>query len=255
MNRIEYVAIYDVTNSNPNGDPDAANQPRMHDSGIGYITDVCIKRKLRNVAAADGQNLLIKSGENITEVMANGNVQDYWDAKMFGAVITVKGKSNLSVRGPVQFGFATSILPINPVQVCITTSVGRKDDQTQSMGNKWIVPHAVYRQSIFISPGLAEKAGVTEDDIAKLEQYLMVMLDNDKSAARAGMNLRGLYRIEHQSKIGFAPSWKTTESVKVIPLVSPSASWSDYQVTVADQYLDTGASIDFCPGVSITRLV
>lgn len=256
MNRIEYVALYDVANSNPNGDPDADNQPRMHDTGHGYITDVCIKRKLRNTAQLDGKNIYMKSGENIVETMKSGDYDNCWDVRMFGAVITVKGaKTNKSVRGPFQFSFATSILPIVPVQVCITSSVGRKDDQTQTMGKKWIVPHAVYRQSIFMNAALAEKAGVTESDIADFENYFINMLEQDKSAARPSMTLRGFYRIEHKSKIGFAPSWATTESIEVNPLIAPSASWSDYQVTVKGEYCEVGEIKEFCPGVTILRLV
>lgn len=255
MNRAEYVVIYDVTNSNPNGDPDAANQPRMHDNGFGYITDVCIKRKLRNVAAEDGQKILIASGENIQEA-CKGDVSEYWDVRMFGAVVTEKNSTvNRSVRGPIQFGFATSICPINPVQVCITSSVGRKENQTQTMGNKWIIPHAVYRQEIYFNANLAEKVGVSQSDVEKFEQYLINMMEFDRSAARPQMTVRGLYRIDHESKIGFAPSWETTQAIQIKNLVNPSASWQDYAITVQGNHMSTGEHVEFRKGVKITRLV
>lgn len=257
MNRREYVVLYDVTNSNPNGNPDAGNQPRMHDDGRGYITDVCIKRKIRNAAEVDGQNIFVSSGENIAEKLKQPNLaESYWDVRMFGAVVTEKGsKQNRSIRGAAQMGFATSINPIDVEQVCITSSVGRKEDQTQTMGNKWIVRHAVYRQEIYINPHLAKQHGVTENDLAVLESAIANMMEFDKSAARPNVNVRGLYRIAHDSPIGYAPSWETTGSVKVESLAQPSSSWNDYTVTVAGVSIRVGDSHVLTPGVTITRIV
>lgn len=257
MNRTEYVILYDVTNSNPNGDPDANNQPRMHDNGHGYITDVCIKRKLRNIAQQNGQQILVSSGENISAKLTQQTLtSDYWDVRMFGAVVTERGsKSNRSIRGAVQMSFATSIDTIAPVQVCITSSVGRKEEQTQTMGTKWIVPHAVYRQEVYINPHLADSNGVTDADMRDFETYLINMMENDKSAARPQMHVRGLYRIDHQSKIGFAPSWDTTSAINVTNLITPSASWQDYSVTVCGNHMAVGDIVGYKPGVSITRLV
>lgn len=266
MNRIEYVALYDVSNSNPNGDPDNENQPRMYDDGHGYITDVCIKRKLRNVAEADGKQIMLRSGTNINEVMhsTNNHSEDFWDVRLFGAVITGKSTKkgenlNKQYRGPVQLEFARSVSTINPVQVCITSSVGRKEDQTQTMGNKWVIPHAVYRQHIFVNASLANKIGIEMSEIEQLEKYIMTMLEHDRSAARPNMSVRGLYRIEHQSTIGLAPSWQTLESVQVTPLITPSYSWSDYVVTVdtnAERItMMRGDVATLVPGVTITRVV
>jgi CRISPR-associated protein Csd2 len=257
MNRREYVVLYDVTNSNPNGNPDAGNQPRMHDDGRGYITDVCIKRKIRNAAEIAGQNIFVQSGENIADKLKQPNLAEvYWDVRMFGAVVTEKGsKQNRSIRGAVQMGFATSINPIDVEQVCITSSVGRKEDQTQTMGHKWIVRHAVYRQEIFIIPHLAKQHGVSEDDIAVFEAAIINMMEFDKSAARPQVNVRGLYRICHDSPIGYAPSWVTTASVNVASLVQPSSGWHDYTVTVAGASMCAGNSKELYPGVTITRLV
>ena len=257
MNRKEYVVLYDVTNSNPNGNPDAGNQPRMHDDGRGYITDVCIKRKIRNAAEIDGQNIFISSGENIAEKLKQSNLTEaYWDVRMFGAVVTEKGsKQNRSIRGAVQIGFATSIKPIDVEQVCITSSVGRKEDQTQTMGNKWIVRHAVYRQEIYINPHLAKQHGVSEVDIANFERYIINMMELDKSASRPQVNVRGFYRIEHESQIGYAPSWWTTGSVQVDSMVQPSSGWNDYKVTVSGDYMQIGDHKLLQPGITVTRLV
>jgi CRISPR-associated protein Csd2 len=286
LNRREYVAVYNVINSNPNGDPDNGNQPRVDSNGYGLITDVSIKRKIRDfVQAVHEMPLLCQSGVNIhslydgktpVEVLAS-----FWDARLFGAVITKpkkadkKGKKaskkaaetddeveeessgddNAQVSGPIQFGFAKSVLPINPEIVSITSSFGRKEEQTQTMGNKWIVNHAVYVQHAFFNPIYARNSRVTAEDMTVFEEAFANMFELSKSAGRADCYVERLYRIDHDSVLGKMNSYRTTRSVDIKASAEPTC-FEDYTITVnggAD--LEVGESVELSAGVKITRVV
>ena len=197
-NRYEFVILFDVENGNPNGDPDAGNMPRLDpETGYGLVTDVCLKRKIRNYVEtvkedAEGYRIYIKDGvplnrsdaealthfevdektlkeakkkdDKLDEKIRNFMCQKFFDIRTFGAVMTtfVKGALNCGqVRGPVQLGFARSIDPIIPQEVTITrvaiTTEADAEKKGTEMGRKHIVPYALYRCEGYVSANLARK--------------------------------------------------------------------------------------------------
>lgn len=197
-NRYEFVILFDVENGNPNGDPDAGNMPRIDpETGYGLVTDVCLKRKIRNyveLAKEDsaGYRIYVKDGvplnrsdkeacayvgvepeklkeakkkeENLDEKLRDFMCQNFYDIRTFGAVMTtfVKGALNCGqVRGPVQLGFSRSIDPVLPQEVTITrtaiTTEADAEKKGTEMGRKYIVPYALYRCEGYISANLARK--------------------------------------------------------------------------------------------------
>lgn len=255
-NRYDFVILFDVENGNPNGDPDAGNMPRVDpETGYGLVTDVCLKRKIRNYVETlkedeDGYRIYIKDGVPLnrsdrTAITALGISEDlkaakksdpeidrklrdymcanYYDIRTFGAVMTtfVKGALNCGqVRGPVQIGFARSIDPIVPQEVTITrvaiTTEADAEKKGTEMGRKHIVPYALYRAEGFVSANLARKTtGFSEDDLALFWQAILNMFENDHSAARGKMAVRELIIFKHDSELGNAPSYKLFDAVTV----------------------------------------
>lgn len=197
-NRYEFVILFDVENGNPNGDPDAGNMPRLDpETGYGLVTDVCLKRKIRNYVETvkedvAGYRIYIKDGVPLNrsdaEALAHWNVdektikdakkkdekldekirdfmcEEFFDIRTFGAVMTTFVKNNLNcgqVRGPVQLGFARSVDPIIPQEVTITrvaiTTETDAEKKGTEMGRKYIVPYALYRCEGYVSANLARK--------------------------------------------------------------------------------------------------
>ncbi len=251
QNRYEFVYLFDVTNGNPNGDPDAGNMPRLDpESSKGLVTDVCLKRKIRNfieLTEADMQGYDIYVKEK--SVLNNQNKKAYdaldikpvdkklpkeqekaravtdwmcanfYDVRSFGAVMTTAVNSG-QVRGPVQLAFAKSIDPIIPLEITITrmavTTEKEAEEQqgdNRTMGRKHIVPYGLYRAHGFISAKLAEKTGFSDDDLEKLWQALQMMFEHDHSAARGEMVVRKLVVFKHDDALGNMPSHKLFERV------------------------------------------
>lgn len=253
QNRYEFVYIFDVTNGNPNGDPDAGNMPRLDpESSKGLVTDVCLKRKIRNyieLTEADTQGYDIYVKEKSVLNLQNKKAYDaldikpidkklpkeqekaravtdwmcanFFDVRSFGAVMTTAINSG-QVRGPVQLAFAKSIDPIIPLEITITrmavTTEKEAEEQqgdNRTMGRKHIVPYGLYRVHGFISAKLAEKTGFSEDDLEKLWQALQMMFEHDHSAARGEMVVRKLIVFRHKDALGNMPSHKLFERVTV----------------------------------------
>ena len=208
-NRYDFVILFDVENGNPNGNPDAGNMPRIDpETGYGLVTDVCLKRKIRNYVEdlkeeAPGYRIYVKEGvplnrsdaEALTAVGVSGDLKaakksdpgidkklrdfmcsNFYDIRTFGAVMTtfVKGALNCGqVRGPVQLNFARSIDPIVPQEVTLTrvaiTTEADAEKKGTEMGRKHIVPYALYRAEGYVSANLARKTtGFSEDDLQLL---------------------------------------------------------------------------------------
>lgn len=204
-NRYEFVILFDVENGNPNGDPDAGNLPRVDpETGLGLVTDVCLKRKIRNYVelsreGASGYRIYIKDGvplnrsdaealayvgvdeasikeakkkdPQLDEKVRDFMCRNFFDIRTFGAVMTtfVKNKLNCGqVRGPVQLGFARSIDPILPSEITITrtaiTTEADAEKKNTEMGRKSIVPYGLYRAEGFISANLARKVTGFSED-------------------------------------------------------------------------------------------
>lgn len=254
QNRYEFVYLFDVTNGNPNGDPDAGNMPRLDpDSSRGLVTDVCLKRKIRNfIELTEGDtagydiyvkeksvlNLQNKKAYEALGITAESKklpkdeakarevtawmCKNFFDVRTFGAVMTTEVNCG-QVRGPVQLAFAKSEDPIIPLEVSITRMAvtTEKEAEAQSgdnrtMGRKHIVPYGLYRAHGFISANLAQKTtGFSEDDLSKLWQALEHMFEHDRSAARGEMVARHLVVFKHASALGNAPAHELFERVTV----------------------------------------
>ncbi len=254
-NKYDFVVLFDVKNGNPNGDPDAGNMPRVDpETGLGLVTDVCLKRKIRNYVEAakehgpgydiyikedvpletsDKKALVMMGETDVKDIKKKGldadkKIRDYmcsefFDIRTFGAVMTtfVKGALNCGqVRGPVQLGFARSIDPIAPQEIALTrvAITTEKDAQNKNteMGRKHIVPYGLYRVEGHVSANLAQKTtGFSEDDLQLLWQAIINMFEDDHSAARGEMAVRKLIVFKHESKLGNAPAYKLFERVKV----------------------------------------
>lgn len=255
-NRYDFVILFDVENGNPNGDPDAGNMPRIDpETGYGLVTDVCLKRKIRNYVETvkeNDENYRIyikdtvplnrsdadaikalgisedlkaakKSDPDIDRRLRNYMCEHYYDIRTFGAVMTtfVKGALNCGqVRGPVQLSFARSVDTIIPQEVTITrvaiTTEADAEKKGTEMGRKYIVPYALYRAEGYVSANLARKTtGFSEDDLRLLWKAILNMFENDHSAARGKMAVRELIVFKHSSELGNAPAYKLFDAVTV----------------------------------------
>ena len=256
-NRYEFVILFDVENGNPNGDPDAGNMPRTDpETGLGLVTDVCLKRKIRNyveLAKEDepGFRIYIKDqiplnrsdSEALEYLGVDGDLKaakkkdpdldrkvrdfmcrNFYDIRTFGAVMTtfVKGSLNCGqVRGPVQLGFARSIDPILPQEITITrtaiTTEADAEKKNTEMGRKYIVPYGLYRAEGYVSANLARKTtGFSQEDLDLLWTAILNMFENDHSAARGKMAVRELIVFKHDCELGCAPAHKLFELVKAV---------------------------------------
>lgn len=244
--RYDFVYLFDVQDGNPNGDPDAGNLPRVDpETGMGLVTDVCLKRKVRNFVqmtqSSDTHDIFIREkgilNNLIDESHDKDNVKDkqkgdkteaarqymcnrYYDVRTFGAVMTT-GKNAGQVRGPVQLTFSRSIDPIITLEHSITRmAVTNEKDASETgdnrtMGRKFTVPYGLYRCHGFISAHFAKQTGFSDEDLALFWQALINMFDHDHSAARGQMNARGLYVFEHSNSLGDAPAHSLFERVQV----------------------------------------
>lgn len=281
-NRYEFVFFFDVTNGNPNGDPDAGNMPRLDpETNQGLVTDVCLKRKIRNFVALAkeeeaGYDIYMqeksvlnnqhkkayealqikpidkkmpadeKQARELTQWMCN----NFFDVRAFGAVMTTKVNAG-QVRGPIQIAFAKSEDPIVPLEISITRMAVTKEEDLEkerTMGRKHIVPYGLYRVHGYISAKLAEKTGFSEGDLQLLWQSLINAFEHDRSAARGEMCARQLYVFKHESALGNAPAHQLFETVKVERVNgesdSPAKSFSDYQITQNAEDLPSGVSVE-----------
>lgn len=238
QNRYEVLGVIEVVKSNPNGDPDMGNLPRQDVvTGKGLMTDVCIKRKIRN--AMDSEKVLYETGifrDTKTEKLTKEELlKKYLDVRAFGAIVTTKGSGSITFTGPIQFAMAESVKPIEPVEMCIgASSVQNKKDangETHTLGRKSVIPHAVYVFKGYVSPALANKTNLTEEDLKEVIEAIQGMFVNDKSAARPSMHLRKLYVFKHDTKLGNAPSVKVFNTVKISSLEKPT-KWEDYKIEV-----------------------
>ena len=277
-NRYDFVMLFDVENGNPNGDPDAGNAPRVDaESGYGYITDVCLKRKIRNYVelvkeGAEGYNILIKpdkslnikfteayEAEGLTKKNKGKNPDDvkkareymcknYFDVRTFGAVMSTGDDPCGIVRGPVQINFARSISPVNIQDVTITrqarTTEERKETGETEMGRKSVIPYALYRAEGYVSAALANKStDLSEEDVELLWNAIINMFENDHSAARGKMCMRKLYVFRHNNILGSCPSHILFDKISVREKenVLPRA-FDDYDI-VLDENMPAGVEL------------
>ncbi len=292
-NRHDILILFDVTQGNPNGDPDAGNMPRIDpNTNKGIVSDVCLKRKVRNYvelfppkrngAASNGFNIMVTQGavlertiskamktakeesgkdaskETLQEKTVKWLCREFYDIRAFGGVLGVgeeamKGSAFGQVRGPVQFTFAQSYHPITPLEITITRCAVTKEEDKEkerTMGQKHIVPYALYAAKGYVSPPFAERTGFTTDDLDLLFEALNNMFEHDRSAARGEMVVRGIYDFEHvgtqgpnnaeqnkrEARLGCYHAHKLFEGIKVKLTDGKEfpASFSDYHPVTCD---------------------
>ena len=270
-NRHDFLFLFEVTNGNPNGDPDAGNMPRIDpNTNRGIVTDVCLKRKVRNFVELfpptrtsetdNGFNILIKQGAIIETEQKKGEdiagselpngtddqkaefaikwlCREFYDLRTFGGVVStgngvLKGSAFGQVRGPVQFTFGQSYHPITPLEISITRCAVTKEadaNKERTMGNKHIVPYALYAAKGYVSPAFAKHTSFTQDDLNLLFEALPHMFEHDRSSARGEMIVRGIYDFEHvgtqpdanadqkkrEARLGCAHAHELFEGIKV----------------------------------------
>ena len=276
-NRYEFVILFDVENGNPNGDPDAGNMPRVDsETGHGIVTDVCLKRKIRNYVElvkndAPGNKIFIKevlndkledtylsSGLKKDKKADKDNVitaknfmcENYYDVRTFGAVMSTGDYPCGVVRGPVQINFAKSIDPVVVQEITITRmAITNKKDAskgTTEMGKKSFVPYALYKAEGFISASLAQNVtGFSDEDLELLWEAIINMYEHDRSAARGKMTVRKLIVFKHEGVLGNAPSHILLDRIQVNRKDSemPARSYSDYEIIINKENMPNGVEV------------
>ena len=256
-NRYDYVMLFDVTDGNPNGDPDAGNMPRVDPETMrGFVTDVSLKRKVRDFVEAtkgnsppyriyvqhqsrEGSTFLnalhdqahdaIGTPKNARKNPPSAQKEEarqwmcdnFYDVRAFGAVMTT-GTNAGQVRGPLQLTFARSVDSVSPTEVAITrvaktTEARSEKEGTTEMGRKSMIPYGLYVVHGFVSPSFAAQTGFSEDDLALFWQALLRMFEDDRSASRGFMATRALIAFKHESSLGNAPAHELFERVQSNP--------------------------------------
>lgn len=269
--KIDFAVIFSVRNANPNGDPLNGNRPRQNYDGYGEVSDVCIKRKIRNRLQDMGEFILVQSDDRRTDEFrsikdrvdsieelqkySKGKTKnsdlfakvacDTWiDVRAFGQVFAFKDSEvSVGIRGPVSIHTATSVDPIDITTIQITKSVNsvtNKSDPdkktSDTMGMKHRVDFGVYVFYGSINPQLAEKTGFTEEDAEKIKQALITLFENDASSARpeGSMEVHKVYWWKHNSKMGQYSSAKVHRTLKIALKegLSEAKSIDDYDIAI-----------------------
>lgn len=267
--KIDFAVVLSVTKANPNGDPLNGNRPRQNYDGYGEISDVALKRKIRNRLQDMGESIFVQSNDRKTDnygslrERADANpelekimksktgsgdefarlaCQEWIDVRSFGQVFAFKGDKggagvSVGVRGPVSIHTATSLHPIDVTSTQITKSVNSEPGASRgsdTMGMKHRVDSGVYVFYGSINTQLAEKTGFTKEDAEKVKQALITLFENDLSSARpeGSMEVHKVYWWEHSSKLGQYSSAKVHRSLMVERIAEEPKSFYDYSFSV-----------------------
>ena len=263
-NKIDFAVLVMVTNANPNGDPLNGNRPRETYDGFGEISDVCIKRKIRNRLQDMGEDIFVQSNERVDDGYkslsdrAKGNeimkkalekndtdayereaCKTWIDVRAFGQVFAFNGEKGMSigVRGPVSIQSAFSVEPIDIASIQITKSVNSgtgKKKSSDTMGMKHKVSSALYIIKGSINRQLADKTGFSEEDAEKIKEALRTLFQNDTSSARpdGSMEVRKVYWWRHNCPMGQYSSAKVHRSLQVVAKTENSKTFDDYEVSL-----------------------
>lgn len=279
-NKIDFVYVFDVQDGNPNGDPDAGNLPRIDaETGEGLVTDVCIKRKVRNYVQVakrteegqeEGYDIFIKEkavlNDEIDKAHDDSEVKaakdktaaarkfmckNYYDIRTFGAVMST-GKNAGQVRGPIQITFARSADPIATAEHSITRvavatpkEAENQKGENHTMGRKATIPYGLYVCHGFISANLAKQTGFSEDDLNLFFEALKNMFDIDRSAARGLMSAQKLIVFRHDSELGNAPANKLFDLVHIEKTTDAAPrSFKDYKVTIDKEHVPARVTVE-----------
>jgi CRISPR-associated protein Csd2 len=284
--RHDFVILFDVQDGNPNGDPDAGNLPRVDPETMqGLVTDVSLKRKVRDWVDAAGrdqakykiyvqrESYLTETRSRVFEEQSGGRqgihpseaqrwmCREFFDIRMFGAVMSMRDYNAGQVRGPLQLTFARSIDAVVPLDSSIARvalergerPVDQGDDELAApthgtLGRKATVPYGLYLGYGFFNPHFARRTGVSDDDLDLFWAALINMWDLDRSASRGLMACRGLYVFSHESSLGNAPAHRLFERIEVLRKdgVEAPRKFGDYTVRLNES--------DLPQGVAFTRL-
>lgn len=277
--KIDFAVVLSVTKANPNGDPLNGNRPRQNYDGYGEISDVAIKRKIRNRLQDMGEKIFVQSDDRRTDSYnslreraeahpelakmlkaKNASVEEFtkiacqeWiDVRSFGQVFAFKGSElSVGIRGPVSIHTATSVDPIDIVSIQITKSVNSVPGEkrgSDTMGMKHRVDFGLYVFKGSINTQLAEKTGFTNEDAEKIKQALMTLFENDSSSARpeGSMEVHKVYWWRHNSKLGQYSSAKVHRSLKIKSLTEQPRSFEDYEISL--EQLD-GLQVEVIDGI------
>ena len=260
MNKHNIILMFEAINSNPNGDPDASNAPRTSSDGFGFVTDVCLKRKIRDYVAIVKKDVspfgIFISKKNEYNKIIEENDKDsacknFFDIRSFGGVLTRGGKKGRKVKteeeveekveekntttdaicGPVQIGYAESFSPVEILEVSNTRTCAQgKEAGENTFGHRSVVRYGLYSCLISVDSNRAGQTGFNDKDLEIMIEALQNIFAYDKSSARPEMNVRGLWVVEHESEIGSQPEWKIKESIKVTSKVEAPKKFSDYTI-------------------------
>lgn len=265
--KIDFAVVLSVTNANPNGDPLNGNRPRQNYDGYGEISDVALKRKIRNRLLDAGEPIFVQSNDRNVDGFKSlkeradshpelekilkpknkdaGDFHDiacaqWLDVRSFGQVFAFKGSEiSVGVRGPVSIHTATSVDPVDITSMQITKSVNSITGDSKgsdTMGMKHRVDFGVYVFKGSINTQLAEKTGFTKEDAEKIKHALVTLFENDASSARpdGSMEVHKVYWWEHNSKLGQYSSAKVHKSLSVKKKVENPRTFEEYSIELTE---------------------
>ena len=277
--KIDFTLFVSVRNANPNGDPLNGNRPRTNMDGYGEISDVCIKRKIRNRLQDMGQRIFVQSDDRSddgytslkdradgckelkAQIDAKKNAnrdlcaeiacKEWIDVRAFGQVFAFKGTSvSFGVRGPVAIHQAVSLSPVDVVSMQITKSVnseaGKESKASDTMGTKYFIPFAVYKIMGSVNVQLAGKTGFSQEDAELLKKALETLFENDASSARpeGSIEVCRMYWWQHNEKTPAVSSGKIQRGFTMKDVADPK-DFEDYGIEWYVDGCDKPEVIDF----------
>lgn len=263
MNKIDFIMTFTVENANCNGDPLAENSPRVDSNGLGEVSDVCLKRKIRNRFQDNGNAIFVQSKErtedgctslekryqeyfnkNMTDNEIEKGFNEKWlDVRAFGQVITYDSRS-VGIRGPISIGLAKSLDPITIESMQITKSINGmeqknpNDKAPDTMGMKYFVEFGTYMVHGAVNSYFAEKTGFNEKDLEEFKKALKTIFVNDASSARpdGSMEVKEIFWFEHSCKVGDVSSAKIKSLIEWDKDKEHNC-YEDYNITIDEKKL------------------
>lgn len=287
-NKVDFLMTIEVKNANPNGDPLSGNMPRIDSLGYGIISDVCIKRKIRNRMQdqfkendlGEGYDIFVKANDRIdddfrslekrykayfdkekdNEVIEKSMNEKWIDVRSFGQVVTFNNKS-IGIRGPVSISISKSLDPVITETMQIVRSTNGKDAgekrASDTMGNKNFVDYGVYLVQGSVNSFYSERTGFDEKDLEILKEALRTLFINDVSSARpdGSMEIKEIYWFTHSNKLGNVSSSKIKQLVKYdeLDINNTNPSYEDYNFRLDEEklkeYKDKGLTLEIIEGI------
>lgn len=286
-NKVDFIATIEVNNSNPNGDPLAGNMPRTDSKGYGEISDVCLKRKVRNRMQDQGCEIFVQARdrtedgksslqerfedyfkeqdikiEPANEVTIERLMNERWlDVRSFGQVVAFTKKFSLGIRGPVSISIAKSLDPIeiNTMQITRSTNgvkpKGNSSRSSDTMGTKHSVEFGVYILFGSVNVNFSERTGFSQDDLSILKESIRSLFVNDVSSARpdGSMEMKDIFWFTHKSKIGDVSSAKVKDLLVWNQDDSLKETYDDYNIHLDEEklteYQEKGLQVEHFEGL------